>query len=111
MAGVSEAPGRDPATLSPRELREFRQEVGMTLAQVRELNARLEEEETLGFTLFRLAERWAVSRNQAKDIILSTGIAPKLYGAKRVWDKRHLAALDAAWRAKGKPDERWGAQT
>lgn len=99
-----------PAPISAHELREFRQEFAMGVAQIREHNARLEEEETIGFTLVRLAKRWAVSLDQAKAIILSTGIAPRRYGAKQVWDKRDLATLDAAWRASGKPDERWGTR-
>lgn len=102
-------PAADLDTLSAHEARQFRQEFAMGIAQVREMNARLEEEETLGFTLVRLAKRWAVSMDQARAIIRSTGVSPRRYGAKIVWDKRDLARLDAAWRASGKPDERWEA--
>lgn len=96
MSKVSEAPGRDPATLSPQELRDLRQEVAATRLQVRELNARLEENDKIGLEKKDLAARWSISKDQVAGIIIASGVKGRRIGRKKIWFKRDLDRLDAA---------------
>lgn len=100
MTGSRHAPDAapDPDTLSAREVRELLQEVAATRLQVRELNARLEEAQWVGWTVARLANRWGVGLKRAQEIAEGSGAKSYRSGRPRVWDVRDLPALDAHFR-------------